>query len=116
METTKQKQITGLVLGAISVFLPNISNAIPTDDPDTAIGGAIAIIIICLAAMICGIIGIIISAGARKEATAAGEKKVIGTIGLIASIVGTVYGAILFFVLGVCVACVVCLGAAAMSA
>ena len=32
METTKQKQITGLVLGAISVFLPNISNAIPTDD------------------------------------------------------------------------------------
>ncbi len=113
METTKNKQIVGLVLGAISVLLPNISNAIPTDNPDTSVGAAIAIIIICLAAMICGIIGIIKSAGARKEATAAGEKKIIATIGLVLSIVGTIYGAILFFVLGVCVACVVCVGAAA---
>ena len=119
MDTTKKQQVTGLVFGAISLLLPNISTAISkatSNNSDAALGGSIAVIIICLAALICGIIGIIKSAGARKAATAAGEKKIIGTIGLIVSIVGTVEGAILFFVLGVCIACVVCVGAAALAA
>jgi len=117
METTKNKQITGLVFGGISLVLPNVANVIntSTDNTGATIAAIVAIIAICLAALICGIIGIVKSAGARKEATAAGEKKIIATIGLIASIVGTVYGAILFFTIGVCAACVVC-GVAAMAA
>ena len=106
MDTTKQQQVTGLVFGAISLLLPNVSSIISraTSDTKAATGGAIAVIIISLAALILGIIGIIKSAGARKAATEAGEKKIIGTVGLIVSIVGTVYAALIFIILGVCVA------------
>lgn len=118
METTKNQQVTGLVLGIISVFLPNISTVITNavgDDEKALLGAGISTIVICLIALIVGIIGIVKSAGARKAATAAGEKKVVATIGLVASIVGTVYGAILFFSLGLCVTCVLCAAAAAMA-
>ena len=37
----------------------------------------------------------------------AGEKKVLGTVGLVVSIVGTVYAAIIFLV-GICSGCAVC--------
>ena len=68
-------------------------------------------LVITLVIMYVGIIGMIMSAGARKEATAAGEKKVLATIGLITSIVGTVESAIVFFSCGLCIACVACAAA-----
>lgn len=117
METTKNKQIVALVLGVLSLVLPNITYAIPsTDNTNATVGAAIAIILINLAALICGIVGIVKSAGARKEAIAAGEQKTLATVGLITSIVGTVYGAILFFVIGVCTCSIVACGAALASA
>ena len=85
METTKQQQINGLIFGAISLLLPNVSSIISRATSDT------------------------------KAATEAGEKKILGTVGLIVSIVGTVYAALIFIILGVCVACVVCVGAAALA-
>ena len=64
--------------------------------------------IIYAAALILGIIGIITSSGASKEAKAAGEPKTIATIGLILSIVGTVFGGIGFLFCSTCLACTTC--------
>ena len=118
METTKSQQVQGLVFGAIALALPNLSTIISNatkNNSKAALGAGIAIIILCIASLVPGIIGILKSSAARKAATAAGEKKVIGTIGLIVSIVATVEAALVFFILGVCVACVACTAAAAMA-
>ena len=117
METTKKQQTTGLIFGAISLVLPNISSIITNamgDDFSGAVGALVAVVIISIAALVCGIIGIIKSAGARKAATEAGEKKVLGTVGLVLSIVGTVYGAIILLV-GLCAGCVVCAAASSLA-
>lgn len=115
MNTTKNQQFTGLILGIVSVGLPNVANAIPTENEDTAVISLIAIFGICVAALVCGIIGISKSAGARKAATEVGEPKVVGTIGLVVSVIGTVYAALIFFLVGVCVACVACAATAALA-
>ena len=105
MDTTKSQQMTGLILGIISVALPIVAGII---DNASSIGVVVVVIIMCLAALVLGIIGIVKSAGAMKAAGAAGENKVVSIIGLIISIIGTVYSAIDFFAVGICVACVLC--------
>ena len=115
METTKNKQLTAMIMGIASLVIPNIgtsiTNAIDTSTNSGSLTAGIIVIVATLAAIIVGIIGMIMSAGARKEATAAGEKKVLATIGLITSIVGTVESAIVFFSCGLCIACVACAAA-----
>lgn len=117
METTKNKQIVAMVLGIASLVIPNlgttISNAIDTSTNDGSLTAGIIVIVATLAAIVVGIIGMIKSAGARKEAKAAGEKQIFATIGLITSIVGTVESAIVFFSCGLCIACVACAAASA---
>ena len=119
METTKNKQITALILGIASLVIPNngstITNAMDTSTNSGSMTAGIVIIVATLAAIVVGIIGIIKSAGARKEAKAAGEKQVLATIGLVLSIVGTVESAILFFACGLCIACVACAAASTMA-
>ena len=118
METTKNNQIVALVLGIASLVIPNvgtsISNAIDTSTNSGSLTAGIVVIVATLAAIVVGIIGLIKSAGARKEAKAAGEKQIFATIGLITSIVGTVESAIVFFSCGLCIACVACAAAASM--
>jgi len=118
METTKNKQIVALVLGIASLVIPNIgtsiSNAIDTSTNDGSLTAGIIVIIATLAAVVVGIIGMIKSAGARKEAKEAGEKQILATIGLVLSIVGTVESAIVFFSCGLCIACVACAAASTM--
>ena len=100
METTKQQQTTGLIFGAISLVLPNLSSIITNamgDDFSGAVGALVAVVIISIAA-----------------ATEAGEKKVLGTVGLVLSIVGTVYGAIILLI-GLCAGCVVCAAASSLA-
>ena len=114
METTKQQQTTGLIFGAISLVLPNISSIITNamgDDFSGAVGALVAVVIISIATIVKIIFQ---SAGARKAATEAGEKKVLGTVGLVLSIVGTVYGAIILLV-GLCAGCVVCAAASSLA-
>jgi hypothetical protein len=112
METTKNKQIVAMVLGIASLVIPNIgtaiSNAIDTSTNSGSLAAGIVVIIATLAAIVVGVIGLIKSAGARKEAKEAGEKQIFATIGLITSIVGTVESAIVFFSCGLCIACVAC--------
>lgn len=115
MNTTKNQQITGLVLGGVSVVLTYVASAIANLDSDGAIGIAITVIAMCLASLICGIIGIVKSAGAKKAAKEANEKSVIALIGLIVSIVGTVYAAIIFCAIGLVLACAACVLGAAMA-
>ena len=119
METTKNKQIVAMVLGIASLVIPNIgtsiANAIDTSTNEGSLTYGIIVIVATLAAIVVGIIGIIKSAGARKEAKAAGEKQVLATIGLVLSIVGTVESAILFFACGLCIACVACAAASTMA-
>jgi hypothetical protein len=118
MNTTKNKQITALILGIASLVIPNIgstiTNAIDTSTNSGSMTAGIVIIIATLAAIVVGIIGIIKSAGARKEAKEAGEKQILATIGLVLSIVGTVESAIMFFACGLCIACVACAAASTM--
>lgn len=118
METTKNKQIVALVLGIASLVIPNIgtsiSNAVDTSTNDGSLTAGIIVIVATLAAIVVGIIGMIKSAGARKEAKAANEKQVLATIGLVTSIVGTVESAIVFFSCGLCIACVACAAAASV--
>ena len=118
METTKNKQITALILGIASLVIPNIgstiTNAMDTSTNSGSMTAGIVIIVATLAAIVVGIIGIIKSAGARKAATEAGEKKVLGTVGLVLSIVGTVYGAIILLI-GLCAGCVVCAAASSLA-
>lgn len=76
METTKNKQIVAMVLGIASLVIPNIGTSIAnTIDTSTNEGSrtyGIIVIVATLAAIVVGIIGMIKSAGARKEAKAAG--------------------------------------------
>ena len=118
METTKNKQIVAMVLGIASLVIPNIgtaiSNAIDTSTNDGSLAAGIVVIIATLVAIVVGIIGLIKSSGARKEAKEAGEKQILATVGLITSIVGTVESAIVFFSCGLCIACVACAAASSM--
>ena len=118
METTKNKQMVAMILGIASLVSPNvgtsIANAIDTSSNEGSLTYGIIVIVATLAAIVVGIIGLIKSAGARKEAKAAGEKQVLATIGLITSIVGTVESAIVFFSCGLCIACVACAAASSM--
>ena len=118
METTKNKQMVAMILGIASLVIPNIgtsiANAIDTSSNEGSLTYGTIVIVATLAAIVVGIIGLIKSAGARKEAKAAGEKQVLATIGLITSIVGTVESAIVFFSCGLCIACVACAAAASM--
>ena len=118
METTKNKQMVAMILGIASLVIPNIgtsiANAFDTTTNEGSLTYGIIVIVATLAAIVVGIIGLIKSAGARKEAKAAGEKQVLATIGLITSIVGTVESAIVFFSCGLCIACVACAAAASM--
>ena len=118
MNTTKNKQITALILGIASLVIPNIgssiTNAMDTSTNSGSMAAGIVIIVATLAAIVVGIIGMIKSAGARKEAKAAGEKQIFATIGLITSIVGTVESAIVFFSCGLCIACAACAFAASV--
>ena len=117
METTKNKQIVALILGIASLVIPNIgtsiANAFDTTTNEGSLTYGIVIIVATLAAIVVGVIGLIKSAGARKEAKAAGEKQILATIGLVTSIVGTVESAIVFFSCGLCIACVACAAASA---
>ncbi|MBQ1570760.1 MAG: hypothetical protein IIZ78_06535 [Clostridiales bacterium] len=112
MDTTKNKQIVAMVLGIASLVIPNIgtsiANAIDTSTNEGSLTYGIIVIVATLAAIVVGIIGLIKSSGARKEAKAAGEKQIFATIGLITSIVGTVESAIVFFSCGLCIACAAC--------
>ena len=83
-------------------------------DLDGSLAAGIVVIIATLAAIVVGIIGLIKSSGARKEAKEAGEKQIFATIGLITSIVGTVESAIVFFSCGLCIACVACAAASSV--
>ena len=118
MNTTKNKQITALILGIASLVIPNIgssiTNAMDTSTNSGSMAAGIVIIVATLAAIVVGIIGIIKASAARKEAKAAGEKQILATIGLITSIVGTVESAIVFFSCGLCIACAACAFAASV--
>ena len=118
METTKNKQLVAMILGIASLVIPNIGTTIANGIDTTTTEGSrtygIIVIIATLAAIVVGIIGLIKSAGARKEAKAAGEKQILATIGLVTSIVGTVESAIVFFSCGLCIACVACAAAASV--
>ena len=118
METTKNKQMVAMILGIASLVIPNIgtsiANAFDTTTNEGSLTYGIIVIVSTLAAIVVGIIGLIKSAGARKEAKAAGEKQVLATIGLVTSIVGTVESAIVFFSCGLCIACVACAAAASV--
>ena len=118
METTKNKQMVAMILGIASLVIPNIgtsiANAFDTTTNEGSLTYGIIVIVSTLAAIVVGIIGLIKSAGARKEAKAAGEKQILATIGLVTSIVGTVESAIVFFSCGLCIACVACAAAASV--
>ena len=118
METTKNKQLVAMILGIASLVIPNIgtsiANAFDTTTNEGSLTYGIIVIVSTLAAIVVGIIGLIKSAGARKEAKAAGEKQILATIGLVTSIVGTVESAIVFFSCGLCIACVACAAAASV--
>jgi hypothetical protein len=118
METTKNKQMVAMILGIASLVIPNIgtsiANAFDTTTNEGSLTYGIIVIVSTLAAIVVGIIGLIKSAGARKEAKAAGEKQIFATIGLVTSIVGTVESAIVFVSCGLCIACVACAAAASV--
>lgn len=107
--------MVAMILGIASLVIPNIgtsiANAFDTTTNEGSLTYGIIVIVSTLAAIVVGIIGLIKSAGARKEAKEAGEKQIFATIGLVTSIVGTVESAIVFFSCGLCIACVACAAA-----
>ncbi len=58
-----------------------------------------------IAALVCGVVGIICAVKGKKQAVAAGAPTGIGTAGLVLSIIGTVLAAIGFFSCTLCVLC-----------
>ncbi len=66
--------------------------------------------LINIAALVCGIIGIVCAAKGRKMALAASAPTGIGTAGLVLSIIGTCLAGIGFFS---CTLCVLCAGGVA---
>ena len=116
MVTPKKDQITGLVFAIISLALPSIAAGMSDYvDEDTATALGISVIGLCVGALVCGIIGIAKSSKAKKLATEAGENKVIAIIGLVGSILGTVYAALIFFIIGLAIACAACAAAAVIA-
>lgn len=120
---TKGKQTQGLIFGIISLAAPTfglimnrvasntaVNAASKLDDGGLKAAGALMLLgmLFYAAALAFGIVGIVTSAGASKAAAAAGEPKTIATIGLVLSIVGTVFGGITFLFCGLCSACVAC--------
>ena len=110
--------MVAMILGIASLVIPNIgtsiANAFDTTTNEGSLTYGIIVIVSTLAAIVVGIIGLIKSSGARKEAKAAGEKQIFATIGLVTSIVGTVESAIVFVSCGLCIACVACAAAASV--
>lgn len=116
MVTTKKDQITGLVFAIISLALPSIASGMSNYvDEDTTTVLGISITGLCVAALVCGIIGIAKSSKAKKLATEAGENKVIAIIGLVGSILGTVFAALIFVFVGLVIACAACAAAAVIA-
>lgn len=58
-----------------------------------------------IAALVCGIVGIILAVMGKKKAVAAGAPTGIGTAGLVLSIIGTCLAAIGFVSCTLCIAC-----------
>ncbi len=84
--TGKGLSIAGLVLGIVSAVLAWFY-------------------MINIAALVCGIVGIICAAKGKKKAVAAGAPTGIGTAGLVLSIIGTCLAAVGFFSCTLCVVC-----------
>ena len=110
MRTTLKEQIIGTVLGVLSLTVSQLSIIVSTVEPSEATTSFIETTIICSLSVLCGIIGLVISAGARKAASQAGEMKFLATIGFIISIVGIAYSVYTFFILGVLVSGVLLAG------
>ena len=85
MQNAKTLAIVGLILGIVTMI-------------------ACWIWIGCFIAIVTGIVGIILSAKAKKGLQANGEKAALATVGLILSIVGLVCGVIMSIVYA-CTAC-----------
>lgn len=81
--TGKGLSVTGLVLGIISAALCWVSW-------------------VNLAAIICGIIGIVCASKGKKAAVAAGAPTGVGTAGLVLSIIGTILSSIGFLSCTLC--------------
>ena len=93
MEALKGKAIASMVLGIIACVLAWFNW-------------------VCIAGLICGIIGLVLAVKVRKEAQALGENPTgIMTAGLVLSIVGTALGAIFL----VAMACTLCAAASIVS-
>lgn len=84
--TGKALSIAGLVLGIVSAVLAWFY-------------------MINIAALVCGIIGIVCAAKGKKNAVAAGAPTGIGTAGLVLSTIGTCLAAVGFFSCTLCVMC-----------
>ena len=91
--TGKGFSITGLVLGIVATVLAWFY-------------------MINIAALVCGIVGIVCAVKGKKTAVAAGAPTGIGTAGLVLSIIGTVLAGIGFLS---CTLCVTCAAAGASS-
>ena len=87
-DTGKGLSIAGLVLGIVAVVLAWFY-------------------MINIAALVCGIAGIVCAAMGKKKARAAGAPTGMGTAGLVVSIIGTVLAGIGFLT---CTLCVICAG------
>ena len=84
--TGKGVSITGLVLGVVSAVLAWFY-------------------MVNIAALVCGIIGIVCAAKGKKAAKMVGAPTGLGTAGLVLSIIGTVLAGIGFFSCTLCVLC-----------
>ncbi len=86
MKTGKGLSVAGLVLGIVSAVLAWFY-------------------MINIAALVCGIVGIILAAKGKKQAMLAGTPTGLGTAGLVLSIIGTCLAGIGFFSCTLCVLC-----------
>lgn len=82
----KGLSVTGLVLGIISAVLAWFY-------------------MVNIAAIVCGIVGIVCSAKGKKKAVAAGAPTGLGTAGLVLAIIGTCIAGVGFLSCTVCVGC-----------
>lgn len=87
----KALAVTGLVLGVLALFFSLIL--------------AWIFPIMNIPALICAIVGIVLSVMGNKQARAAGLPTGLGTAGMILSIIGTVVAAIGFFSCTLCYIC-----------
>lgn len=85
-QTGKGLSVTALVLGIVATVLAWFY-------------------MINIAALVCGIVGIVCAAKGRTQAKSAGLPTGIGTTGLVLSIIGTVFAGIGFLSCTLCVLC-----------